>query len=157
MRAVVQRVSEASVSVGDEGLGRIGLGLVVLVGARQGDTEEDADWLAEKVANLRIFESTSGRMDRSALDAGLPALVVSQFTLYGDCRRGRRPDFTAAAPPEVAEPLIERFIARLRDAGLHVETGRFRAHMHVALVNDGPVTIIVDSPVPGSSRRHHEV
>ena len=157
MRAVVQRVSEASVRIGDEVHGRIGPGLVVLVGARQGDSEDDADWLAEKVANLRIFESTGGRMDRSALDAGLPALVVSQFTLYGDCRRGRRPDFTAAAPPEVAEPLIERLIARLRDAGLHVETGRFRAHMHVALVNDGPVTIIVDSPAPGSSRRHHEV
>lgn len=157
MRAVVQRVREASVSVDGEITGRIGAGLLVLVGARLEDTEKDAAWLAEKVANLRIFDDESGRMNRSALELGLPALVVSQFTVYGDCRRGRRPDFTAAAPPEQAEPLIERFVERLRAAGLQVQTGRFRAHMLVSLVNDGPVTLIVDSPMPGTSRRHHDV
>ena len=157
MRAVVQRVREASVSVDGEELGRIGPGLLLLVGARTEDTEKDADWLADKLANLRIFEDVDGRMNRSALELGLPALVVSQFTVYGDCRRGRRPDFTAAAPPQQAEPLIDRLVERLRAQGLEVQTGRFRARMLVSLVNDGPVTLIVDSPLPGSSRRHHQV
>jgi D-tyrosyl-tRNA(Tyr) deacylase len=155
VRAVVQRVHEASVRVGDEVTGSIGRGLLVLVGVRREDAEADAAWLAEKVANLRIFEDQAGHMNRSALDDGLPALVVSQFTVYADCRRGRRPDFTAAATPEHAEHLIDRFADLLRHAGLRVETGRFRAHMQVSLVNDGPVTIVVESPRPGESRREH--
>ncbi len=146
MRAVIQRVSEASVSVGDEMLGAIGAGLVVLVGVTHDDKDEDARFLAQKIATLRIFEDADGKFNLSALDVGAAALVVSQFTLYADTRRGRRPDFLAAAKPEMAEPLIEKFAALLREQGLRVETGRFQAHMLVRIHNDGPVTIILDSP-----------
>ena len=153
MRAVVQRVTHGAVSVADatggrEVLGRIGIGLVVLVGVRDGDTEEKARWLAGKVANLRIFEDDQAKFNRSLLDVGGGALVVSQFTLYGDARRGRRPSFTEAAAPEVAAPLIDRFCGFLREEGVsRVETGRFQAHMLVEIHNDGPVTIILDSDI----------
>jgi len=153
MRAVVQRVTHGAVSVADsaggrEQLGRIDAGLVVLVGVREGDGEDEARWLAAKVANLRIFEDDEGRFNRSLLDVGGGALVVSQFTLYGDARRGRRPSFTEAAAPEAAAPLIERFGEFLRLEGVsRVETGRFQAHMLVEIHNDGPVTIILDTDV----------
>jgi D-tyrosyl-tRNA(Tyr) deacylase len=146
MRAVVQRVREASVTVDDQTVGAIGAGLVILVGVTHGDDEGDARFLAQKIATLRIFEDAAGKFNRSALDVGAAALVVSQFTLYADARRGRRPDFIYAARPEVAEPLIERFAALLREHGLRVETGKFRARMLVKIFNDGPVTIILDSP-----------
>ncbi len=146
MRAIIQRVREASVSVGDQVLGSIGPGLAILVGVTHDDQEKDALFLAQKIATLRIFEDADGKFNLSALDVGASALVVSQFTLYADTRRGRRPDFLAAAKPEVAEPLIEKFSALLREQGLHVETGRFQAHMLVKIHNDGPVTIILDSP-----------
>ena len=153
MRAVVQRVTHGAVSVADsaggrEELGRIDAGLVVLVGVREGDGEEEARWLAAKVASLRIFEDDEGRFNRSLLDVGGGALVISQFTLYGDARRGRRPSFTEAAAPEAAAPLIERFGEFLRLEGVsRVETGRFQAHMLVEIHNDGPVTIILDTDV----------
>jgi D-aminoacyl-tRNA deacylase len=146
VRAVVQRVTKASVSIEGEVVGVIETGLVVLLGVKPGDDERAIDFLAEKIANLRIFPDDDGKMNRSVLDDGGGALVVSQFTLYGDCRKGRRPSFIDAAPPEIAEPLYERFVARLRGYGLKVETGRFAADMKVELVNDGPVTLIVDSP-----------
>ncbi len=146
MRAVVQRVREASVRVDGRVVGAIGIGLAILVGVTHDDTEEDAQFLAQKIATLRIFEDAAGKFNLSALDVGASALVVSQFTLYADSRRGRRPDFIAAARPEVAEPLIERFIARLREHGLKVETGQFQAKMLVEIHNDGPVTILLDSP-----------
>lgn len=146
MRAVVQRVSQASVTVEGQTIGAIEKGLVIFIGVTHDDTEEDARWLAQKIAHLRIFEDATSKFNLSALDVGARALVVSQFTLYGDARRGRRPDFIAAARPDVAEPLIERFIALLREQGLHVETGKFQAHMLVHLINDGPVTILLDSP-----------
>lgn len=146
MRAVVQRVSQASVTVDGQTIGAIKKGLVIFIGVTHDDTEEDARWLAQKIAHLRIFEDTTSKFNLSALDVGARALVVSQFTLYGDARRGRRPDFIAAARPEVAEPLIERFVVLLREQGLHVETGKFQAHMLVHLINDGPVTILLDSP-----------
>lgn len=145
MRALVQRVKEAEVRVDERLVGRIGPGLLVFLGVAKGDTEEDAHWLAQKVANLRLFENEAGRMDYSLLDKNFSVLVVSQFTLYGDCRRGRRPDFTAAAPPEVALPLYRRFCAALRGLGLAVAEGEFGAHMLVSLVNDGPVTLMVES------------
>ncbi len=144
MRAVVQRVSEASVTVNGEVVGQIGRGLVVFLGVRQGDTEAEAQWLANKIANLRIFPDDEGKFNSSALDVGGEALVISQFTLYGDARRGRRPDFTQAARPEVAEPLCDKFVEYLRQAGLHVETGVFGALMLVRIFNDGPVTIILE-------------
>ncbi|MCL4487436.1 MAG: D-aminoacyl-tRNA deacylase [Chloroflexi bacterium] len=146
MRVVIQRVQEASVTVEGEVVGAIGRGLVILVGVTHGDAEEDARFLAQKIATLRIFEDAAGKFNLSALDIGAEALVVSQFTLYADTRRGRRPDFIDAARPEAAEPLIERFVGLLREQGLTVATGQFRAKMLVRLVNDGPVTIIVDSP-----------
>lgn len=145
MRTVVQRVSRGRVTVAGEVVGAIGAGLVVLLGVAREDTPEAADYLAEKVANLRIFEDAEGRMNRSVLDAGGAVLAVSQFTLYGDARRGRRPGFDRAARPELAEPLYERFVAKLREQGLTVSTGRFQTHMEVELVNDGPVTILIDS------------
>lgn len=126
--------------------GRVGRGLLVLLGIAGGDGEEQARWLARKVASLRIFPDDEGRMSRSLLDEGLGALVVSQFTLYGDCRKGRRPSFVHAAPPERAEPLYERFCELLGGEGVAVERGVFQAMMQVALVNDGPVTLIVDTP-----------
>ncbi|MDI3338906.1 MAG: D-aminoacyl-tRNA deacylase [Sphaerobacter sp.] len=145
MRVLVQRVTEASVRVDDRVVGAIGPGLLLLVGVRPGDTEAEAEFLANKVANLRIFEDEAGKMNRSALELGLSALVVSQFTLYADARKGRRPSFVHAAPPEVASPLVDHLAQELRRLGLTVATGEFGAHMHVALVNDGPVTIWLDS------------
>jgi len=144
VRAVVQRVSSASVRVEGDVVGAIGRGLLVLLGAGRGDTSENATRLAAKIARLRIFPDAAGRFDRSLLDVGGDALVVSQFTLLADTRKGNRPSFTAAAKPEVAEPLIESFCDALRELGLHVETGVFGARMEVELVNDGPVTIVVD-------------
>lgn len=146
MRAVVQRVRQAAVSVQDQVIGEITSGLVVLVGITHGDDERDARYLAQKIATLRIFEDADGKFNRSALDVGGSALVVSQFTLYADTRRGRRPDFINAARPELAEPLVERFCDLLREQGLTVETGQFQAKMLVKIYNDGPVTIILDSP-----------
>jgi len=145
MRAVVQRVTEASVRVAGEVVGQIGPGLVVLLGVGRGDDEADAEYLADKVGHLRIFADAAGQMNRSLLDTGGEALVVSQFTLYGDARQGRRPGYADAAPPEDASRLYEHFVGRLRATGLRVETGIFRAMMDVALVNQGPVTILLDS------------
>ena len=150
MRAVIQRVSEASVTVDDAVVGQIGHGLLVLLGAGAGDDAADADVLAEKIANLRVFSDADGRFNRSLLDVSGAALVVSQFTLYADTRRGRRPSFSDAAPPEVAAPLIDVFAAALRRLSVEVATGVFGAHMHVALVNDGPVTILLDTERNGS-------
>jgi len=144
MRAVVQRVSKASVSVDGEVVGSIGRGLVVLIGVTQGDGEAEARFLAGKVANLRIFADDEGKFNRSAVDVNGEALVVSQFTLYADARKGRRPSFVRAAPPELAEPLIARFVSLLEENNLHVETGVFGAMMMVELHNDGPVTIILE-------------
>ncbi|MBM4292323.1 MAG: D-tyrosyl-tRNA(Tyr) deacylase [Deltaproteobacteria bacterium] len=141
MRALVQRVSEASVTVGGEVVGRVGRGLLVLVGVGEGDGEEAAAALARKVAHLRVFEDEGGRMNLSVLDVGGAVLAVSQFTLYGDCARGRRPSFASAARPERAEPLFARVVEGLRAEGVACETGRFRAHMEVRLLNDGPVTL----------------
>jgi len=145
VKVVVQRCSSASVSVGGAVVGSIGQGLMLLVGLTHEDTEVDITWMADKVANLRIFEDGDGKMNLSVLDAGGAVLSVSQFTLYGDCRKGRRPNFMSAARPEHAEPLYEAFNGALRALGLQVETGRFGAMMDVSLVNDGPVTLIVDS------------
>lgn len=144
MRAVVQRVSRASVSVGGEVVGEIGRGVVVLVGVTHGDVAAQAEWLARKIAGLRIFEDDEGKINAGLLDVGGAALVISQFTLYADARKGRRPSFTAAAPPEVAEPLVERFVQVLQDHGVPVETGVFGAHMLVEIHNDGPVTILLE-------------
>jgi D-tyrosyl-tRNA(Tyr) deacylase len=145
MRAVLQRVSYAGVTVGGESVGRIGPGLVILLAVHREDTDRDVAWTAEKCANLRVFENSGGKFDRSLLETGGEALVISQFTLYGACRRGRRPDFMQAAGPGSAEPAYEKFVQVLRDLGIHVETGRFAAHMSVRIENDGPVTVIVDS------------
>jgi len=145
VRAVVQRVSEASVRVGDEVVGRIGKGLVVLLGVGRDDGDEDADSLADKVLNLRIFADEAGQMNRSVRDVGGALLVVSQFTLLGDARRGRRPSYALAAAPEEANRLYARFVERLRPSGLAVATGVFRAMMDLSLVNEGPVTILLDS------------
>ena len=146
MRAVVQRVSESVVSVAGETVGRIGPGLMVLLGVAAGDGPAEADWLADKIVNLRIFEDHDGKMNRSLLETGGQMLVVSQFTLLGDCRKGRRPSFVRAARPEQANHLYERFTARVRSRGVDTATGRFQAVMTVALINDGPVTLVVDSP-----------
>ena len=145
MRAVVQRVSRAQVTVAGEVTGKIGRGLLVFLGVGATDTEADADYLVGKVAGLRIFEDESGKMNLAAEDAGGAVLVISQFTLYGDVRRGKRPSFDAAAPPEKARQLYEYFLTRLRGTGLVCETGRFQQEMQVELVNDGPVTILIDS------------
>lgn len=145
MRAVVQRVSRARVTVGDHVVGEIGQGLLVLLAVSRPDTEADADYLADKVAGLRIFEDCHGKMNQSVRDVGGSVLAVSQFTLYGDVRHGRRPSFEAAAPPEKAQALYEYFVERIRATGLLFETGRFQAMMQVELVNDGPVTILLDS------------
>lgn len=145
MRAVVQRASRARVTVGGETKGAVGAGLVILLGVAAGDDEAGAERLAGKVARLRIFEDGAGRFDRSLLDTGGAALVVSQFTLLADTAKGNRPSFAAAARPEAAEPLYERFCAALRDLGVRVETGLFGARMEVELVNDGPVTIVLDA------------
>ncbi|MGD2188099.1 MAG: D-aminoacyl-tRNA deacylase [Desulfobacterales bacterium] len=146
MRAVVQRVKSSSVKTGDEIVGQIGKGLLVLLGVAKGDTVEDVDYLAHKIINLRIFEDQDGKMNRSLLETGGELLAVSQFTLLADCRKGRRPSFIEAAEPELATALYERFAKMVRETGVEVQTGRFRAMMEVALVNDGPVTIIIESP-----------
>lgn len=145
MRTVLQRVSRASVTVAGERIASIGIGLLVLLGVEQGDDEKAADYLAEKVAGLRIFEDGAGKMNLSVSDCDGELLVVSQFTLLADCRKGRRPGFSQAALPEQAEPLCDYFVAKLRQRGLPVQTGQFRAEMEVELVNDGPVTIMLDS------------
>ena len=145
MKAVIQRVSKASVSVDAETVGSIGPGLAVLLGVAQGDTVDDARRLAEKTAGLRIFSDAEGRFNLSLLDSDGEALVVSQFTLLADSRKGRRPSFTGAAPPEEAEPLVAEYEAALRRLGVRVAGGRFGAHMQVEILNDGPVTIILDS------------
>lgn len=146
MRAVLQRVTEARVKVDGDTVGEIGSGLMVLLGIHKTDTAEQSKWLAEKVLGLRIFRDDQDRMNRSVLDTSGSLLVVSQFTLYGDCRKGRRPSFIDSAPPEIAIPLYEKFIEAIRAQGAPVETGRFGAMMQVELVNDGPVTLIVDTP-----------
>jgi len=145
MRAVVQRVREASVRVDGVVVGAVGRGLLILLGVGNGDSEKDADFLAEKVLNLRVFPDDDGQMNRSVVDVRGGLLVVSQFTLYGDARRGRRPSYVDAAPPEEANRLYERFVSRVRPSGLEVATGVFRATMDVALVNEGPVTLLLDS------------
>lgn len=145
MRVLLQRVSQASVRVEQEVVGQIGAGLLIFLGAGQGDARADLDYILEKSLNLRIFADAQGKMNRSALDVGAEVLVVSQFTLYAQTRRGRRPSFVDAMEPEGAEQLYEMFLARVRDALGHVESGQFGAHMHVELVNDGPVTIWIDS------------
>jgi D-aminoacyl-tRNA deacylase len=145
MRAVVQRVSGAKVTVNGEVTGEIGTGLLVLLGIGQSDSEQAADYLAEKIIGLRIFEDVEGKMNRSVQEAGGAVLVVSQFTLYGDVRRGKRPSFDAAARPEQARKLYEYFVEKLRATGVRCETGRFQEMMQVELVNDGPVTVLLDS------------
>ena len=144
MRAVVQRVSKGSVTVEGQVIGAVERGVVVLVGITHGDTKEQAEWLARKIAGLRIFEDRVGKMNASLLDVDGAALVISQFTLYADSRKGRRPGFTDAAPPELAEPLVEYFAQALRNHGVPVETGIFGADMLVEIHNDGPVTILLE-------------
>ena len=145
MRAVVQRVSRAKVTVNGEITGEIGSGLLVLLGVGIGDTRSDIEYLADKIIGLRIFEDTGGKMNLSVVDIGGAVLAVSQFTLYGDVRRGKRPSFDAAAPPQQARELYDYFVERIRAAGLRCETGRFQEMMQVELVNEGPVTILLDS------------
>ena len=145
MRAVVQRVASARVRVGERMIGEIGRGLLVFAGVEQGDSADDVKYVAGKVRDLRIFEDAEQKMNKSVADAGGALLVVSQFTLCGDCRKGRRPAFDAAAAPDVARPLYEELVRTLREDNLQVERGEFGAHMHVELVNDGPVTILLDS------------
>jgi D-tyrosyl-tRNA(Tyr) deacylase len=145
MKALVQRVSRALVSVNDALVGKIGPGLVIFLGVAQGDSKEDASYLANKVVNLRIFADESSKFSLSALDTRGDILIVSQFTLLSDTRKGRRPDFTAAAPPDLAEELYEFFVEQVRSTGLKVETGLFQEHMLVEIHNDGPVTILLES------------
>lgn len=145
MRCVVQRVTEASVAVNGETVGAVGPGLMVLIGVSTEDTDADLKYMIEKVPNLRIFDDENGVMNRSVLDIGGSILAVSQFTLYGDARGGRRPSYIRAAKPEEANAMYQRLVAAWRDKGIHVETGIFRADMKVSLVNDGPVTILLDS------------
>ena len=153
MRALIQRVTSASVLIDDAEVGSIGPGLVVLLGVADGDDGTDARWVVDKVVNMRIFADEQGRFNRSALDVDGGLLVVSQFTLYADTRRGRRPDFTRAAAPEAANRLYEEAVTMFRETGLTVATGEFQAYMQVRLQNDGPVTIMVDSADRGRSRR----
>ncbi|HYP40671.1 MAG TPA: D-aminoacyl-tRNA deacylase [Chloroflexia bacterium] len=145
MRAVVQRVTHASVEVEGETVGSIGPGFLVLLGAGHNDTEEDVRYIARKIAEMRIFQDAQGKTNLSLADVGGAILLVSQFTLYADTRKGRRPSFTDAAPPDLANALVDRCAQLFREAGIHVETGRFGAHMHVSLLNDGPVTILLDT------------
>ena len=145
MKAVVQRVSHGSVTIDTKQVGEIDAGLVVLLGVGKGDKEEDARYLADKIVNLRIFEDEQGKMNLSLTDMSGELLVVSQFTLYGDCRKGRRPSFTESAPPDEAERLYNHFVEILRDKGYPVQTGVFQAYMHVNICNDGPVTLLLDS------------
>ena len=146
MKSVVQRVSRAQVTVAGEVVGRIERGFLVLLGVAEDDTQEDAVFLAAKIAGLRVLEDEAGKMNLALADVGGRVLVVSQFTLLGDCRKGRRPSFIQAARPEKARELYQCFVAELRGCGLEVETGRFQEHMDVELVNDGPVTLLIDSP-----------
>lgn len=146
MRVVIQRVLEASVTVDGQVIGKIGRGFCILLGVHQDDSNVEVEWMVSKIAQLRIFEDREGKMNLSLLDVGGDALVVSQFTLYADCRKGRRPSFIDAAPPDLANPLYESFCQRLKVEGIPVETGLFGAKMAVALVNDGPVTVIIDTP-----------
>lgn len=145
MRAVIQRVAKASVEISNEVVGEIDAGLLVLLGVARGDANTDADYLAEKIVNLRVFDDDDGKMNRSLLETGGAVLVVSQFTLYGDVRRGRRPSYSDAAEPEKANALYQYFVERVRSFGVKVETGVFQAMMKVSLTNDGPVTILLDS------------
>ena len=145
MRAVIQRVSSASVTVSSEITGEIGPGLLVFLGIHRDDGDQEIQWMAEKVSNLRIFDDEAGKMNHSLIDTGGAMLVVSQFTLYGDCRKGRRPGYSAAAPPEHANALYQRFIAHVAKSGIETASGKFQAHMDVNLVNDGPVTLLLDS------------
>ena len=145
MRAVIQRVSRAQVNVVEEVVGRIGPGLLVLLGVAKSDSQTDAEYLAAKLVSLRIFDDENGKMNLSLVDTGGAVLAVSQFTLYGDVRKGKRPSFDEAAPPELARKLYEHFVSKIREAGITCETGRFQATMQVELVNDGPVTILLDS------------
>ena len=145
MRIILQRVKEASVKVEGDVIGQIGKGALVLLGAGKEDSEHDVEYLVDKILNLRIFEDEEGKMNLSVLDSGGEVLVVSQFTLYGDCRKGRRPSFDKAAPPEIAEDLYELFVEKIKERGVKVETGKFRAMMDVHLVNWGPVTLMLDS------------
>jgi len=145
MLAVLQRVRRAKVTVDGQLTGEIGVGWLVLLGIAPADTRAEVDWLADKVSNLRAFADDAGKMNRSVQDVGGGVLVVSQFTLHGDCQKGRRPSFTGAAPPAVAEPLYEGFVAALKSLGVPVETGRFGADMQVELVNDGPVTFVLET------------
>ena len=144
LKLVLQRVSSASVTVDDERIGRIGAGLLILLGIEEGDDEEKLQWAARKTAELRIFQDDQNKMNLSLSEVGGSALVVSQFTLCADIRKGRRPSFIGAAPPEIAEPMCARFSALLREVGIHTETGKFGGKMSVSLVNEGPVTIIID-------------
>jgi len=145
MRALIQRVSQASVAVDDKILGKIDHGLVVLLGVKNGDDEKAAQYLASKIVNLRIFEDAAGKFNLSALDVKAEILAISQFTLYADCRRGRRPGFSDAARPEISLPLYQKFVQMLKESGLKVEQGEFGAHMLVKIFNTGPVTILLDS------------
>jgi D-tyrosyl-tRNA(Tyr) deacylase len=145
MRAVIQRVKQSSVKTNNKIVGQIGQGLLVLLGVAKGDSVADADYLANKIINLRIFEDEDGKMNRSLLETGGELLAVSQFTLLADCRKGRRPSFIAAAEPEKAIELYEKFVDGVRQKGVGVQTGRFQAMMEVALINDGPVTVIIES------------
>jgi len=145
VKALLQRVSSASVSIAGEEVGRIGPGLVVFVGVANGDTEKDAQYLVAKIINLRIFADSQDKFNLSALDVGGELLIVSQFTLLADTRKGRRPSFTDAAPPDLAEKLFDYFVAQVRNSGLGVQTGRFQQYMQVEIHNDGPVTIMLDS------------
>uniref|UniRef100_A0A7V4KBX1 D-aminoacyl-tRNA deacylase n=1 Tax=Fervidobacterium pennivorans TaxID=93466 RepID=A0A7V4KBX1_FERPE len=145
MRAVVQRVTKASVTVDNEVIGKISNGIVILLGVGKDDTEEDAKYLAEKIVNLRIFDDENGKMNLSLLDVKGQALIISQFTLYGDCRKGRRPSYSDSAPPDLAKALYEKFIELVKNYGVHAETGIFAAHMLVEIHNDGPVTLLLDS------------
>lgn len=142
---MVQRVSRAQVSVGEQVIGKIDAGLLVLLGVAKDDAPADAEYLAAKIVGLRVFEDENGKMNRSVVETGGAVLVVSQFTLYGDVRKGKRPSFDEAAPPQLANELYEHFVGKVREAGVHCETGRFQAMMQVELVNDGPVTILLDS------------
>ena len=148
MRAVVQRVSRASVRVDERDVGRIERGYLVLVGVAHGDTTDDADYLAQKIVELRVFEDSVGKMNLALGEVSGSVLAISQFTLLADCRKGRRPSFSHAAAPDVAHPLFERFVEAVRQRGIPIQTGQFGAHMEVELVNDGPVTLLLDSRIP---------
>ncbi len=145
MRAVIQRVSSASVTVGSKNTGAIASGLLVFLGIHRDDGTQEIKWMSDKIRNLRIFEDNEGKMNRSLIDTGGAMLVISQFTLYGDCRKGRRPGYSAAAPPEQANALYEQFITHVTASGIETASGKFQAHMEVSLVNDGPVTLLLDS------------